>query len=286
MTPDGTFTPFKKAQSHPTPVVPPTPPIVVPTPTPIHIPIPTVHPQKVKVFDQEKFVTNLRHWLNNYSEAFHFYYLDTDAPVSIKKSYKKGQILRAGRYIEVSDHLLRPVTKTRFIIASHNLPDRENIVRNIRNAANLPFFEGNIIYPKARFVVLDIYSYAGITQILLLHLPIYVIRLALQHQIKLTQIRFYDNKGRRLSQAARLDLQTKLSDMVHGISLSPEWQKKMYHPIGLDEDLQPLSFDSDETSPDENVQEYASIISFLANDNEYDWKEDLFWKEVDFNNKK
>ena len=60
----------------------------------------TFHPKR---FDVDKFLSKLNDYTGTYSWVpLTFYYRDTDAPINVKKLYKRGQILRAGQCLEAS----------------------------------------------------------------------------------------------------------------------------------------------------------------------------------------
>lgn len=192
----------------------------------------------LKKFDTQAFEAQLRKFIGDIEppcSSIHFFYRDTDAPFDIEKNYKIGQCIRAGKDLEVSAKLLRPIHRVRFLIASVSLISKDDISRLAPQVSS--FFNGwseNIIHHNACFLVSDIFSYMGKTQILLLQLPYGAIHLAMHHGYRLDELPLYEPKCKAINRYARFCFEASMSLPVHGHSLSPRWVDKMYHPIGLD----------------------------------------------------
>lgn len=176
--------------------------------------------------------------------SIHFFYRDTDAPFNIEKEYKIGHCIRAGKDLEVSAKLLRPVHRVRFLIASLSLISKDEFSLLAPQLSS--FFDGwskYIIHHNACFLVSDIFSYMGKTQILLLQLPYDAIRLAMHYGYRLDELPHYDPKCIAINNYARYCFKASMSLHVHGHSLSPRWVDKMNHPIGLDHNFNHISIE-------------------------------------------
>lgn len=231
----------------------------------------TIAVKHYELFDKNKFLRTLDGWTGNWFDPLKLYYRDTDAPIDIKKTYKKGRLIRAGHFLDTTQALLRPVQKTRFLIASKGLMSVKycNEINGSRYSP-LPF-KGNVIHCNAVFLVMDVITYAGINQILLLQIPYGAYRLALKQGIDLSKTKAVAGHI-NLKKYALFDLQSKLSMPPHGHSLSEEWITAMHQPIGLDDDMKPVDMTPDMYYP----EEYHVAKGF--NDCDSDWQENFFMK--------
>ncbi len=166
-----------------------------------------------------------------------FFYRDTDAIID-HDFYQVGRVLRAGYFMESTDKLLRPVHKTRFVIAtSLKLSKVEFLWQQVRSD-NLPY-RGNVIHCNACFIVVDLYKCYGVTQILLFQIPYAALVLATKNRFDFTAYagsQYFDS----LKHAARRDLEASMNLTVHGYSLSDYWVKAMHHPIGMNQNMKPV----------------------------------------------
>lgn len=233
----------------------------------------TIAVRHYDLFDKEMFFRKLDGWTGKWAEKLKFYYRDTDAPINIRKKYRKGSFIRAGHFLEATESLLRPVHKTRFLIASKGLMSVKYCNAHNGRRCDLPFRE-NIIYCNAVFLVMDIYSFAGVTQVLLLQIPYGAYRLALKQDIDLSKTKAMA-EYMDLKKFARLDLQVKSGMPPHGHSLSDDWVSAMYQPVGLDKEMKPASMEPDMDYP----AEYHAAKGF--NDQDYEWQEQYFMKRQD-----
>lgn len=204
----------------------------------------TGHP---RVLDTEQFLNNLRQYTGGNLHDLSFYYRDTDAPIDADKLYPVGRIIRCGAEMEVSQKLLRPIRRTRFLIATEALHDVAGFARfHHLPPARMPF-EGYVVGRNQYFIVVDVFHYGGVTQILLLRLPHDAITLARAYGLKLTPklLMPVAPHYEPLLSYARHDLAHKMAQPIHGHSLSDRWIRKMYQPIGLDSELKPVSLTPD-----------------------------------------
>lgn len=196
-----------------------------------------------KTVDTKSFYASLKEWTGYYFSPLQFYYRDTDAPIDVDKVYKKGSVIRCGAEMEVTQRLLRPVHKLRFMVASPGLLNVEDFPTRDRKELEASAYEECVIGRNLYFIVMDVYFYAGMVQVLLLQLPHKAIAFARKYHIKISlkSLSAIGPDDTPLVQYARHDLQIKSAEPVHGHSLSDKWVRKMWQPIGLDENLNPVS---------------------------------------------
>lgn len=196
-----------------------------------------------KTVDTKSFYASLKEWTGYYFSPLQFYYRDTDAPIDVDKVYKKGSVIRCGAEMEVTQKLLRPVHKLRFMVASPGLLNLEDFPTRNRKELEASQYEECVIGRNLYFIVMDVYHYAGMVQVLLLQLPYDAIAFARKYHIKISlkSLSAIGPDDTLLVQYARHDLQIKSAEPVHGHSLSDKWVGKMWQPIGLDENLNPVS---------------------------------------------
>lgn len=229
-----------------------------------------LHP-KIPVAD--KFFDSLREWTGRTFNPLNFYYRDTDAPIDVDKIYKKGKIIRCGSEMEVTQKLLRPVHKLRFIVASPRLFKTDDYpTRNRKELEESPF-EEYVIGRNLFFIVMDVFHYADMTQVLLLQLPHDAVVYAQKQHIKMKpqSLEAVGPDDEPLVSFARHDLQIKAAEPVHGFSLSDKWVKKMWQPIGLDKNLAPVSIRPDKTPWDIDSDNLEKKFICFANDENGYW---------------
>lgn len=252
-------------------------------------PSPQSQQAKVKVlvsrhpylFNMDAFVALLREWTeDSIFHELHYYYRDTDAPIDVKKHYRIGRTLRAGRFMEVTQKLRRPLHKTRFLIVSRGLITIEPKQRNSsQQPANIPFWE-SVIHRNDYFLVVDVFTQGSTTQVTLLHLPHGALLLAeevgLSHKQLLKLL-----KVKNTVSAARLDLQRNFSQPAHGHSLNADWEEAMRESVGLDYHMKPYGLEPDESPTEQNSnQTYLDTCHQLVmEDYMFHWKKEKFMKQ-------
>ncbi len=246
------------------------------------------------VFNVEKFTRALQEYIcdgcNNH--PLQVFYRDTDAVFDIDEYYQEGQVIRAGSFMEATEKLLCPMHKVRFMIVATRLLSIEKFL-NMQYCRKLPNpfpFKENIIHRNSYFVVVDVFRFAGKTQILLVKLPHGACVLAKKHAFDLGKLNAEsDIHGLSLSEFARLDFKDKLTDSVHGHSIDDEWTEAMYHPVGLDESMKPVSQEPDTVSAmfkfsydrrkyDVTFERFYDICS---DDHDYEWQEYMYMTVLD-----
>ena len=112
-------------------------------------------------------------------------------------------------------------------------------------------------------------------QVLLLQLPHKAITFARKYHIKISlkSLSAIGPDDTPLVQYARQDLQIKAAKAVHGHSLSGKWVKKMWQPIGLDENLKPMSTKAEDLIFGEESTRNEQMWVWRANDECGYWNE-------------
>ena len=228
-----------------------------------------------KTVDTKSFYASLKEWTGYYFSPLQFYYRDTDAPIDVDKVYKKGSVIRCGAEMEVTQRLLRPVHKLRFMVASPGLLNVEDFPTRDRKELEASAYEECVIGRNLYFIVMDVYHYAGMVQVLLLQLPYDAIAFARKYHIKISlkSLSAISPDDTLLVQYARHDLQIKSAEPVHGHSLSDKWVRKMWQPIGLDENLNPVSKKPEELVFAENSTHNEQMWARRANEECGYWNE-------------
>ena len=246
------------------------------------------------VFNIEKFTRALRKYIcdgynNNPLQVF---YRDTDAEFDIDECYKEGQVIRAGAFMEATEKLLRPMHKVRFTIVATRLFSIEKFLRlQYNHKLPNPFpFKENIIHRNSYFVVMDVFRFAGKTQILLVKIPHGAYVLAKKYGFNFEELdEESDIQGVSLSDYARIDFEEKMTSPVHGHSIDDEWTEAMYQPVGLDKSMKPVCQEPDNESAmfkfsygrrkyDMTFERYYDIC---CDDHDYEWQEYMYMTHLE-----
>ncbi len=246
------------------------------------------------VFNIEKFTRALRQYIcdefdNNPLQVF---YRDTDAEFDIDECYKEGQVIRAGSFMEATEKLLRPIHKVRFTIIATRLFSIEKFLylQYNRKLPN-PFpFKENIIHRNSYFAVMDVFRFAGKTQILLVKIPHGAYVLAKKYGFNFEIMdEESDIQGVSLTDFARIDFEDKISAPVHGHSIDDEWTEAMYQPVGLDKSMKPVCQEPDNETDtfkfsygrrkyDVTFERYYDIC---CDDHDYEWQEYMYMTHLE-----
>lgn len=226
-----------------------------------------------KTVDTKSFYASLKEWTGYCFSPLQFYYRDTDAPIDVDKVYKKGSVIRCGAEMEVTQKLLRPVHKLRFMVASPGLLNIEDFPTRDGKELEASAYEECVIGRNLYFIVMDVYHYAGMVQVLLLQLPHDAIAFARKYHIKISlkSLSAIGPDDTPLVQYARHDLQIKSAEPVHGHSLSDKWVRKMWQPIGMDENLKRVSTKPDALPFAAHSNSIEQILVRSANDEYGHW---------------
>lgn len=203
-----------------------------------------VYSYPIYLFSPDSVAASLRSWVGGGFEPLQFFYRDTDAAIQTETQYKPRTVIRCGYDLQATPLLKRPVHKFRFLIAARQLIETEKFRNAVRyrfdiDLSDVPSGE-YIIHRNCCFLVYDVSTYMGVTQIVLLQLPFGFVRVARQQGIDMNKIKAYAPGREPLESFARADLRKKMSEPVHGYSISEEWREKMAQPVGLDKTLNPI----------------------------------------------
>lgn len=223
-------------------------------------------PQKAKL-DQVALLEKVINWT---LPGLQFFYRDTDAPIIVDTTYHIGDTIRAGFITDATTKLLKPAHKTRFLIASAHSAQLHAIDELTQNDPNAKKWNLCLFHPNSYFKVLDIYKAGGVTQVLLLHIPLSGAYFFGDDTI----INFINDSNLEhfnLIQTARQSLDTKLTQEIHPRSLDPEWCKRMNHPIGVDSDYYPIHLAPVPEPEDPELAALSNLIHKLADDADIDF---------------
>lgn len=236
-------------------------------------------PKKITI-DEKNFFEKIINWT---LPGLQFFYRDTDAPVVVEDTYHVGDIVRAGFFLDVTTKLLKPVTRTRFIIASAHAAMLCEVDGMTDENPNIKKWNLCMFHFNSYFKVMDVYERNGVTQVFLLHIPP-----AAAYFLGRTELNFIDEAtGREASlvEMARKSLDEKMQMEVHPRSLDKEWCERTFHPIGLDEEFYPLPLAPMDEPTEGAAMHMSSVIHKMANDEDIDdfiEVEDNFpWKGVE-----
>jgi len=226
------------------------------------------HPDREIDFTQ--FMEDCINWI---MPGLQFFYRDTNSIDNPAEVYHVGETIRAGFFIDVTTKLLKPVHKTRFIIASSHVAPLYEIEDLVKRNPKLAEWNLCTLHYNSYFKVLDIYKKENVTQVLLLHIPENMARL----MNGLSGIQFIDQamgENRSLVDIARSSLDQKMLMEVHPRSLDKEWCDRMDAPVGLTDECELFPL---EPMPDYINQEAATFghaVHKMANDSDVEitWK--------------
>ncbi len=204
-----------------------------------------------------------------------FFYRDTDATIDIENTYHVGDNIRAGFYIDVTTKLLRPVHKTRFLIASAHTAMMCRVKELCEKNPDLERWGLCTLHFNSYFKVLDVYNKRGVTQIFLLHIP----ETALHgFSNSILDINFVDENipnAKKLVEMARQSLDEKIEMDVHPRSLDEELVERMHHPVGLDNDYHLFPMEKMNESLNEEIADFSRFIHHLADDADIEMFEEI-----------
>lgn len=224
--------------------------------------------------DQIKYFEDFCNWT---FPGLQFFYRDTDAEFDIDSTYKIGDVIRAGFFVDATTKLLRPNKRVRFIIGSaHAAQLHEN--PDPASEPNLSKWNLCVFHFNSYFKVMDIYRKDGVTQIFLLHIPHSALTVFGQGPMTVNMIED-TTEDESVAGYARQSLDEKLQQEIHPRSLDEEWCRRTEHPIGLDENMQKLPLEL-YPEPEEGTEMHLSnLIHKLAQDDDVKidfWIDDRF----------
>ena len=195
-----------------------------------------------------------------------FYYRDTNALAKAEDIYHVGDIVRAGFFVDVTTKLLRPTTKTRFLIASAHAAPLCEIDDLCQQNPNVNKWGWCVLHPNSYFKVMDVYKVGNVTQVFLLHIPPTAAILVGRSEMAMKFINEATGSEHTLVGMARKSLDEKVTMDVHPRSLDKEWMERTAHPVGLDDEQQPLPLQAVEDPDDPQIVNMSNLIHKLAHD--------------------
>lgn len=219
------------------------------------------HLPKKLTIDFEDYIEKFVNWT---LPGLQFFYRDTNAEIDVDRSYKIGEVIKAGMFMDASVKLLKPAHKTRFILASAHAAVPCAVEEICENDPNVKKWGLATFHPNSYFKVLDIYRLDGVTQILLLHIPESAARLFAKNKILFNFINDNPVNPMNLVEMAHESLNTKMRDEVHPRSLEHQFVERMHRPVGLDEDGHHLPMEPFVFPEDDELFHLSSVIWNMA----------------------
>ena len=223
------------------------------------------HLPKKLIVDEDVFMEKVINWA---LPGLQFFYRDTDAPIDAAGIYQIGKVFHAGDFIYATTQLLKPIHKTRFLIASAHaamMCENEEIIK-----LEPKFGEWNLctFHFNSYFKVMDVYQRDGVTQVFLLHIPFAA---ALIMRDTPLNINIKMEGGIDLISKARASLNDKMDYAdVHPLSKNKEFVDRIFSPVGLDSDFEPYPLSPRPEPEDETELNFSNLIHSLANDADID----------------
>lgn len=227
-------------------------------------------PTKMTV-DMEKLLTAYINWT---LPGLQFFYCDTDAPINASEIYHIGDIFRAGRFTDVTPKLLRPIHKTRFLVASAHTAMLYEMKGLVRMNPKVATWQLCTLHFNSYFKVVDVYEKEKVTQVTLLHIPQTAAYFMGGGVTDMNFINKSAGHDTTLIKLARKSLDEKLQMDVHPLSFDEVWLERTALPIGLDIDYTPMPLgplDEDEID-DKQIVYLSKMIHRLAHDKDIDVK--------------
>lgn len=222
-------------------------------------------PERLEV-DQKVFVEKALDWILT---GMRVYYRDSDAPINPADVYQVGKIIRAGFFVDVSTRLQKPLTKLRFLICSAHVAPWEDINELVVDNPDIARWGFCTLHCNSYYIVLDIYTKGGVTQVSLLHIPPAVAKnigdsapaiLKIIKQIPTEKGTLVDITRKLLDRNMRLKRHTQLNDEY--------LMQCMRHPIGLNNVFDPVILEPAKLKGD--AAALGKMVTKLAKDGDID----------------
>lgn len=223
-------------------------------------------PQKISI-DHKEFFEKFANWV---LPGLQFFYKDTDAPVIIDTTYHVGDILRAGSFVDVTTKLLKPVHRTRFLIASSHIAMLCEVDDICQHNPKVKEWNLCTLHFNSYFKVMDVYEKDGVTQVFLLHIPAAAAFFIGHSETAMNFVNEATGRETTLIEMARQSLDEKMRMEVHPRSLDKEFVERMSHPVGLDNDFYPVPLSPMEEPEDGEIAALSSMIHKMADDADLD----------------
>lgn len=212
--------------------------------------------------------TYIEKFVNWVLPGMQLFYRDTDAPIDVDSAYHVGDVIRAGFFVDATTKLLKPIHKTRFLIASaHAARFFEN--ESFCNAnPNVKKWNLCVFHMNSFFKVMDIYKKNGCTQVFLLHIPESSIKAFGNNPTAFTFVNQAGGEEQTLIDTARASLDCKLIMEVHERSFDENLVKRMAQPIGLDGDFHPVALDAVAIPENGKLATFSAMVHRMAEDDD------------------
>lgn len=192
-----------------------------------------------------------------------FYYRDTNSPVDVDQIYKKGRIIRAGAFIDVTTKAQKPISRLRFIVASAHTARLFEIEDICRQNPDVATWKLSTLHYNSYFKVMDVYRVGEQYQVFLLHFPYKAIPLFMNDTTFVFKVGGSSEDS--LVDMARESFDSKIRMEPLQTLDEQEWINRTYIPIGLSEEDKVLSLDF--AYPDlEEIVSLGNLIRKLADD--------------------
>lgn len=237
-------------------------------------------PKQVKLNEKEFF----EKFLNWTLPGLQFFYRDTDAPVIVDSTYHVGDIVRAGFFLDVTTKLYKPNAKTRFLIASAHAAMFCEIDEMVRNNPNVKKWNLCVLHFNSYFKVMDVFTYEGVTQVFLLHIPKSAAIVLGNSEAPIHFIDDASGEEKNLIETARQSLIEKMKMDIHPRSLDKEWIERTAHPVGLDEEFYPLTLNPIEEPTTGELASLSSLVHKMAHDEDiegiFELEDNFPWRGI------
>lgn len=198
--------------------------------------------------------TGIERVMNWILPGLQLFYRDTDTPIDVNETYRVGDILRAGFYIDMSPYAGKPMHRYRYIIASSH-------------AASLMApgdrYPLHVLHYNSYLKVMDIYDKCDVTQIFLLHIPAKAIFSPFVGN-SLLDITF--NGELNLVDIARQSLDSKMDLPPRELLEEEEWLDRTAWHLGVDNNNQKNSLFPKVIGLQAEVTAMGKAIRKMSND--------------------
>ena len=186
--------------------------------------------EDIEISEEDKnYIQDVLNWTFSGSR---FYYRDTDEDFDVEKTYKVGQIIRAGFFIDTSLNAKKPNSRVRFIIGSSHAAE---IYKTDMNSPLTKACELCVFHPNSYFKVMDIYKVKDQYQIFLLHIPMHGIPILENANFEFN-FEGGENGVDYFVNRARASFDEKLKMTPDEKLESPEWKDRTGAPVGTKSD--------------------------------------------------
>jgi hypothetical protein len=197
--------------------------------------------------------------------GMHVYYRDSEPCIDAKRVYEAGNVIRAGFFVDVSTRLQKPQTKLRYLIYSAHAAPWEDVNELVVDNPNIAHWGFCTLHCNSYYIVLDIYTKGGVTQVSLLHIPPAVAKNIGESAKAILDVVKQIPTGR----GTLVELAHKLLDhnlkSKYAYDINDEYLMQcMRHPIGISSTYQPVSLEPAKLKGD--AAALGRLVTRLAKD--------------------